>query len=477
MGTSKLCWLKKVRSGYAFREDFESDNFVNNDAWQLLQGLAITTDAQQSQGTYSLDLANSLDNSLMPVVIRQNISASAIYQDWIITVWYYDDATNTTNPGPYLKVNIGTAEYIQVGVRNAVSTGYYSCNASGSLAEDSFASTTAARTTGWHKLQVYGPTTGGHYVVYIDDVEVRDVTWIGATHSITSVSLQGGVLGVASPSFGYFDDLRVQYSKKAGFLNLNKRRLVVGSTSQDLVTDAAVFTPDIVPADNSYQIQISKASNLTSLDLNWYGQNVVGGDFYVYQEVDFLRKVFPFDYQPTSLATQNISPTGGRETIVTGRQDKPTFTIQDLVGDVWRQRFGDYFEYARLGNPFTVQTDSDETILTSVSALTTPSGGTNSVYVNSILGVTAAGIVQGGMYVLESADRSKRQTLTVSSVSSNHVFFNEYLNADFSAGDTIRSVRYWPLIMVSDPRTLGITYQNAKLKQQQVQFSLIEWVP
>ena len=107
MGTTKISWLKKIRSGYAFREDFESDNFINNDAWQLLQGLAITSDAQQSQGTYSLDLANSLDSSGMPVVIRENMSTSALYADWMVTVWFYDDL-NYTLPGPFIKTKVGT---------------------------------------------------------------------------------------------------------------------------------------------------------------------------------------------------------------------------------------------------------------------------------------------------------------------------------------------------------------------------------
>ena len=747
MGTTKISWLKKIRSGYAFREDFESDNFINNDAWQLLQGLAITSDAQQSQGTYSLDLANSLDSSGMPVVIRENMSTSALYADWMVTVWFYDDL-NYTLPGPFIKAKVGTG-YLQIGAKNdnafktgtGVSGGYprgctshagflyacsyannkivkikendltldsqigslgtgndnfnipsgitndgtylyitdtgnsrvvkrrmsdlsyvseigsigtgndnfnnpmgctndgtylyvmdsansrvvkrllstlaydsqigtlgtgndnfnyprgctsdstyiyitdrnnsrvvkrlmsdlsyvsefgsfgtgndqlknaegccndgtylyvtdtgnsrimkrklsdltyvskfgssgsgdlnyaqpngcatdglylyvcdffndrimkilldftadsthYSCNPSDSVAEDVFSATSVVRTNAWHKFQIYHPTGAAVALIYIDDVLVRYVS--GASSTLASINLQGSAVGAVTGSFGYFDDLRVQYSKDAGFYFSGSRTILIGSTS---IGGTGLFTPDILPADNSYQIQISKTTSATKLDLNWYGMNFVGGDFWIYQEIDFGRKAFPFDSIPMRLSSQNISPTGGRETTVTGRQDTVSISVQVLEGDVWRQHENDFFMYASLGKPVSIQTDSSDAVLTTVSSIASPSAGANAFYVNSSLGVTAAGIVKGGMYILESADRSKRQILTVDSVSSNHVVFNEVVADDYSTGDVIRSIRFWPMMIMDNPKQSALSYSNAAYKRQTWAQRFVEYVP
>ena len=470
-----MSWLKKVSDGFLFREDFENREFITNDQWQTLQGVPELSDAWAIAGTFSLDMGpNSNDTNGRPAVIRQPINPSPVFtHDWMITCWFYD-TMDAVLEGAFLKVSTGDSKFYQVGVRNAVSTTKYAVNQNSNTSEDTFTASTATRTLGWHKFQIHRNLVGT-VDIYIDDVLIQIVSFV-SVGPLAFVSIQGAILGHVTNSFGYFDELRVQNSKSALFYGLTGRTVQVGTSAPVFSASPTFsFVPSSSPNPNSYSLQVSKSEKQTSLELFWLSQDFNGGDVYYYQSIDFGRKAYPVNFTTGNLGSRSTSTSGRIESITTGYQNRLTFSLQVLEGEDWRQKEVDFFEWIRFGNPVTVMIDSDDTVMTTIAS-TFPSVGSSSISVNQNLGTGLVEAVAGSNYIIESADRTGRQIVKVSvNPVDTTINFTPPLSTNFAQNDIFRSVTFFPM-MILDPNTSQLTYQEARYLRYNWSFQMVEYI-
>lgn len=487
MGTTRLTWLQKVRDGMLFREDFESDRFVTNDGWFLLQGIATQSKAQAVAGLFSLLLKGTQDDADLPVILQQNVPPIISGQQPTVTAWFYDDAAETVLEGPFLKIMLSDGSFIQMGARNGTSTTHYSCNPPATFTEDTFAVTAVARSTGWHKFQIKYNNVWVRFEIYIDGVDVLHLT-PPTTYVVESIYLQAAVLGNAVDSFGYFDELRYQQDWYTFFWGVAGRRINVVGLGH---TDQAISGPGNLykleantnPEANAYDIEISQAipsatviGNYEKLAMSRYDMDYQGGDAFMFKEVDFTRR--PTAYageRPTTRGSRSQSPTGTTETITTGRQDTAPFEVDGLQGVEWLQRAQDYFDYARTGEPFAFALDSDDTVVAQLAA--DAAAFQSQVTVIPTLDVNGSGIQEDQYYIIEDQGRNHRQVLRVIDVTANAVTFDGLLHYDYEVGDYVRSMRYWPLMEMADPITYPLSIAKPKSITYKWSQNIREWVP
>jgi len=482
MGTTKIAWMQKDRDGFAFREDFECDAFVSNEQWLIVQGVPDYTPDLAASGSFSLPLAGSQDSSGFPLILKRTVADTYLATGFFATVWYYD-TMDAVLPGPFFKVSTDSGKFFQVGVRNAISTTKYVCNPSGNYSEDSFSASSVSRSLGWHKLQVrVEPTTlsGKQFWIYIDDTTVLSGTFNGSGNMYPTVNLCAATVGVVTDSFGNFDDLRVQYSAYAYIRGYNNHRVIVsGGLLDSYITgqNALTFTPPVQLAKNSNDLTVSQWSDHTKPLIYWFSREFNGGDIYTIFEVDFGRKATVFQSTENALSSYNTSVNGRTETIKPGRSKSLLFTVRALDGDQWRKLEYNFFDYASAGNPFSLLVDSDDAVYTRAY----PQGfmTSNDIFtVDPVLGQTYAGITVNNYYAFEKQDRSREMMAQITLIANGSVYPGDIPTNVFSAGDTIRSPRFFPMMML-DPagKKSGISYTDIKVLRQDWTANMVEYIP
>ena len=471
---TKICYLSKVVDGMVFREDFEADQFVSYDGWSTLQGIPTHTKDQSIAGLFSLLLEGTQDESGLPVCLKMSPPQTGI-SNWVAVVWFYDDATKTTDPGPYLKLELANENFVQVGPRNGVSAGFYSCNPSGNFTEDAFSATATPRTTGWHKFLVNYMIQGSTFGVgiYIDDVLVQTLP-MASNIPIKSIYLMGSTLNTASDSFGYFDELRYMRNYSSFVSGIAGRRLnVPGLMTEDVPLGIGgwAIPSEINPEDNDYPVEISQLSSGSSdtdslnrlalfLPSGDPRRAMVPGDQFSFTEIDFGRRATTFQNQPGTLGNNSLSNSGFSTTVTSGRIDRAPFVINSLFGLEWVQRAMNFFEYARQGNPFSFSLYGDDTVCSSLIAIVAP--GNSQIQVFSTLNLSGAYIIPGNYYIIERSDRSAREIVLITTASAYGRFgLSESVKNSYSIGDTIRSVNFWPN-MELDSRSFGFSVSEPK---------------
>lgn len=485
MGTSKLAFMNKIQDGFLFREDFESADFVDNDGWQTVQGVAEHSKNEVVAGKYSLLLAGTQDEDGFPVIIRKDVSSFDNFDKRMFTVWFFDDM-NALLEGPFVKLGLASNRWLQIGARNAISTVNYSCNPALTSTEDSFADSGIARSAGWHKFQIRNNGSGGGNTVFelfIDDTSVRTLTIPVASLLIETIYLQAAQTGMVTDSFGYFDEVRYQRRTDFSILGVNGRRVsagTLGSTDNLLSTSSLAIEADVVPAPNAYEVQISQIIRTATQTDNYeflsiFLQNVdfENGDIWVISEIDFGRKMTSYQDDPSTRGSSTSAVDGTSETLTVGRLESIGASVRCLIGDEWVANSQNFFQYARQGKPFSLTLDSDDVVLN--TTYVAAAAGDTILTVNNTLGVFNAEI--GRFYVVEDEDRTIRQMFKASNVVGNSVYLDRPLIADIPVGSFVRSLNYWPTIELVDPQQAGLQLINPRTQRYDWNFQFREYVP
>lgn len=482
MGTTLQARLQKIRDGWMFHEDFESDQFVPNDGWNVLQGAANQSKTQAVNGLFSLKMAGSLDDNGTPLVMYTTITDAVARNEYFVC-WFYDDASNTTLAGPFVKIRCTDGKFLQLGVRNATSTTKYSCNVAGNFAEDNFTATSVNRSTGWRKFEIrremdVAPYVN-HYLIFVDGTIVGDMNPSGTPAFFDRIYVQGDVVGTTNDSFGYFDEIRLYRDYNVTLYGCEGRRVRAKNTSEtilwglDNLLETTVAGQNVpISTDPGYTIslEISKqipndatTANWTKLVSRMDNELMNPGDMWRYAEVDFGRKVGSYQEFPVTLGARNSSLNGTTETITFGQRNKVQYTVKMLEGDSWLKEAHNWFDWVRKGNPFTLAVDSDSIVFASFAG--TYHAGDLSFVVLPSLAATYTEIVTGGEYIIQTRDGINRQTVLVTNVSGNTVTISQPLNFNVALGDFIRAVYYWPMLENDDPNSEGLTITDKVIRR------------
>jgi hypothetical protein len=485
---SLLNYCQKIRDGVLFAETFENDNFVAAQGWVALQGVARNTGQQAKVGIRSLLLAG------MSTPILWKASTDADVENPVAEVWFYD-TMDAVLPGPFFKIKLSDGKFFQMGVRNSVSTVNYCANASGVYTEDNFVDSTKARSLGWHRFRIQRVGTAVSMAVDADGLGA--FTWTAAAGSyVTDLKLQADVYGSTAEGFGYFDEVRlyrhnaVKVSGVAGRV-VNFRDATEGMfpVTLDLATDTTEYTTSpyvAVPFPVQYSLQISQrissagdtsayaylAHRTPTLDLNL-------GDWYQFAEIDFgTRRVTTFDLTPRTLTNKNESANGHAEVLTYGWKDRLGFTVSALEGrDYWEQA-QNWYEYARLGQPFGLLVQENDHAFHKVRTLARAGSTTLNLYLN----ITGGGgnVTAGRTVVIQKADRSARQVVEVTTVTPNAsgpiLTLASPLRFDAEVYDIVRSL-YFFYALEMEGQDLGLNMSNPRRERFNWVQTVREYVP
>jgi hypothetical protein len=468
MAKSLLSWIEKIRNGFQFHETFESDNFREQQSWILVQGVPISSASQAINGIRSLGLAGSQDSLGQPIILRKEIDIDVNVENQVAVVWFYDDL-NAVLQGGFFKVKIDNGDFLQVGTRNGISTGFYVC---GSGLEDTFGTTTAiARTLGWHEFKIVRDLTSGFFKIFIDNFLVLTSAISTTTNYVDRIYLQGSLAGAVTDSFGNFDEMRLLRDNAMTFHGVAGRRVeakildetATFSVSNNLATDSFSNSNLAVNfTDTFYWLQVSQKiasatdiSNYSKLSCRLGKIEMVGGDVFKFNEFDFAgRKVTSITQGGQTLASRNLSTIGVTETISFSRQDDIAFAISSIEGEDKYQIANNFYETARRGIYFSLATDSDFTGMAIANATAYAGQSVMTVYVN-------IGLQVGEKVILFDQQHSKYYSLSIASILGPTITFNEKLPFDVLRHDIIRSLRFYPYLEL-DGLDLGITLSNPR---------------
>jgi hypothetical protein len=479
-GVSIISYLQKQRDGVVFQETFENVNFLAADGWTVLQGSPANTQAQAVAGISSWD--NTAGNQSMPIAKKiitdtnvDNPNTDPNGTGFFLSGWFYDPLTTSGGlytqsgayPGPYLKLNMSNGKYFSIGVRNSISTSYYSYAPAGVSSDQPTSASTALRINGWHNFCFYqngsnpgnlvGLIDGGH-VVFLDTI---------STGIISEIHLCAGTSSDSGSSFGYFDQIgyyRNQYFGVKGttssvglnddfcFYNSSNNFISRGTTypvfSGEFPGLNALF-PSNVYAEYSSTYSVNK--NLT---FRTPLMTVNPGDTYSIQVINFGRKITTYDPFIKELQSVSQSTVGVRETNNYGLKGTVSFSINSLAGWSWKQANDNWFLNSVQGNPFSLMVDNVSDNAFGVISTSAFGGETNTV---QIMPSVATGLsfpstnqfTVGNYYYLRNNANTQKQMVQILSIGSSSISFDQNINFNVNPLDYVYSIQLYPFLEVS----------------------------
>jgi len=468
MSNTVISYLQKMKDGFIFHETFENDDFVVGSNWLQIQGTASNTGlVTAKEGIKSLLLAGTTDSNGYPIILKKEITDFDIESEQVL-VWFYDTG-DTSLPGPFLKIETTDSAYIQVGVRNAVSTTKYSCNGATNVSQDNFSASSISRTVGWHSLLIEKSSLTGPYAIYIDDTLARSIT--GTNAPVKYVSLQADVASHAADSFGYFDSLQINRANSVQIYGTVGRTINVKDSTETLQTVGqtsyySTIELGVLGEPENYSIEIARSTSNVLMATRLGPFEMKSGDKWKYVELDMGYKTSTPRDVPTTLGSVSHSTNGTVQRITTGLQDRISFSFPYLFDDLWTSNVQNFFQYARTGGPFSVSVDFDEVAFSVITVAA--SAGASSVTVGDTLGQHYLGITSGDYYMLQDTTNNNRQILKVLSASyssTSTVTFTDVLAFDVAVGCYLRPLRYFPMLEL-DGDSAPLDYANIKNKRQ-----------
>jgi hypothetical protein len=463
MGTSILGYLQKIKSGVLYSETFENQNWFAAEGWTNVQGTPTYATNMSYQGLNSF-ICSGAGATLS--IIKKSVTGSGTW----IQCYFFDDGTTVaaTALGPFLKVKTNGGNYWQVGVRNDVSNsgganglGYY---VYGGPADESFAYTsTASRSIGWHRFDIY--ITSGFLIVGVDGFSS------GTAHSTTDASftefhLCSGKTSDTLATFGNFDSI---YAFSGTVLTM----LWKGTTRSGILYDSAfeflgslsgagygilVFSETAFPV--SGYLQISQNGVGAALEHQSVLTNFFPGDVYVYQSIDFGRKVTDWQPKENSLKNINQSTSGVQEVLFNGYKGSHMFMVDYLLGQQTKNKLNNFYDYCSKGYPFSMMIDSANGAL-GVLDTNALIGSTSVLLEDGLSAYPTDGFTVERSYQIFDAQRTIKQKVTLASKDTNTLTFHEYLTEPFAQGDFICDDTFQPFLEIGQS-TDGFTYKSGR---------------
>ncbi len=463
-GTSSIYYLQKVRDGVVFYEGFENDNFINAEGWTTLHGVPANTSAQYKQGIKSWD--NTANAQSLPVA-KKVITDTNVDPNWYFSCFFYDDSTNITDQGPFVKLKLVDGKFLQMGVRNSTSTTFYSTGTS-AFTEDVFHASTGSRLTGWRFFTIIYISSLSTYRYYLDD-NLIDTASSVTSSPVSEIYIQANTVGGTGNSFGYFD--AVSYNRAetmqvvlpfSATVKLNdSNNFNVDSQSGNSTSPAAFelwneagSIGELFPFSVYMEIVDSSKVFQTRTPLT----SVNPGDIFSLKKLSFGRKCEMLGYVPNSFRQTNQSPSGVVETLVTGLKDRLAFMVKELQGFQWVQVARDWFQYAIDGSPFSIVTDSSfdtamgvvsATVLATNTTVTImPNGSTNPTDSFNVNTITNGEFANNYFYVVRNNANTQKQIVSVASKTGTTLTFNEQLNFNVGLLDYVYSEYLFPFMEI-----------------------------
>lgn len=468
VGTSQINYLQKQRDGVVFSETFENDNFISADGWSILNGTPATSTNQAKAGIKSWD--NQANSQSIPVAKRV-ITDTAVDNIWFTQVWFYDDSTQTTQPGPYFKIKLNDGKLISVGVRNSVSTTKY-CYGPINVATD--APTTlfagASRSTGWHSFIILASVN--QYVVYVDNTQIYQVST--AISTVSEIYLNSDVVGGPGPSFGYFDN--VGYYRNAWlYVNItgligseaiianiydsSNNLIIAGTPAVGALTFQFGVNNISILFPTSCYIEISDLSG-TLMGIRTPLMSINPGDVFLFVKFDLGNKFTSLNTKSGAILNRNVSSGGTTEVNQTALKDQVNFSHGYLSGWGIKKQVENWFEYAVSGNPFYVTHDNQKYNAIGVISATVRGGlaGSNVVTIMSNLyfGNATKNFTVGLYYIIRNNSNTKKQRVKLTAKTATTLTFDDVLNFDVNALDYIYSEGLYPFMELAEPMLNGL---------------------
>jgi len=460
-GHSVITYLQKIRDGVVFSEGFENDNFISADGWTTIQGAPANSGVQFKQGIKSWD---NNANGGIPIA-KKVITDTNVDNFWLVQGWFYDDATNTTAQGPYLKAKLASGKYMSVGVRNSFSTTKYCFNAVTSAAQDDPQNVSSVtRTTGWHLFQMQLGNFGS-YNMLIDGTLISNVST--TTSTVSEIYVQSNLAGGTGTSIGYFDS--VEYYRSAQIQILmptttmqtvnfytNQNSLLL-STTADSSSPAALNFVGTSYFNANLPIGIyTEISTATATSLGCRSNLIMmnPGDIYSYKTIDFGRKITTYDPTPKELQSVNISTAGVRETNNYGLKGDLSFSVRDLCGYQWRQSADNFFLNAVQGNPFGLMVDNvTDRCFGVIGTSRQPNSSTLQIMGNLGTNPTSQFSQKStstqDYYVIQNALNTNKQVVQFTAIATSSVTLSQPTNFATNPGDYVYSLLYYPFLEVN----------------------------
>ena len=474
-GYSVISYLQKQRDGVVFQETFENYNFLNADGWTVLRGSPANSQAQAVAGISSWD--NTAGNQSMPiaekVITDTNVDTNQFNIGWLAQAWFYDPITTSgglyttsTYPGPYIKWQLNDGSYASVGVRNSVSTSFYSYSQFVGPNTDSPAHvTTIPRTNGWHLFNLI--MDSGQLYEQIDG-NFLTISGSTSTEIVSGIYVQAGTSSDSGSSFGYFDN--VAYYRNGGVVvNLPYTTSAGNTNPSNLYNSNNVLQYSVVtgPTTQLYYFPSWVTNTLfpESAYFEFYNQpqnalgyrtplmNINPGDIYQLQQISFGRKITTYDPFIKELQSVSQSTAGVRETNNYGIKSPLTFSVNSLQGWSWKQAADNFFLNAVQGNPFGLMVDNISDNAFGVIGTSAFGGSTKTVQImRSIIGTstnTTSQFMAGNYYYIRNNAGTQKQLVNLVSMTTSTLTFDQNLNWNVNPLDYVYSLQYYPFLEVA----------------------------
>lgn len=430
--------LGQNTEGQILFEDFESPGFVFDQGWTIVHGVPVQSPNVAKRGQYSFPMDSSYP------AIKKTLAAPI--QSALVSVWFYDDASNTTSTfSPLIQFKDNSTSTFAIGVDNSTSTTKYVFN----KGAGNYAST-VTRTTGWHRFTFW--CTYGEADMWIDNTDQQTVL---ATFAFLE-SVTVGASNYTSTAFGYFDWVQLSSNRY-----INVAPTASGDTVSFTSTAGTVYSPLGVSigggisgydfalvdfpleGDLTIKSQASGQIYYHGLDMSFWG-----GDIWTYQPFSFGRRPSLINTPPMATRDDRYANSGIRQSTFFNSIERAQLVFTDLTEQQKNQIQGVWSIMAR-GGAFGVALYEERVFLaTLANGATYPATPGNTQVQLS----TVAGLGVGDRLVLRSATGYSREILTVSFIGSapNVVTFSTPLVDTYSDGDQARALYYWPQARATD---------------------------
>lgn len=496
-GVSVITYLQKQLDGVVFQETFENQNFVAADGWTIQRGTPANTQSQAVAGISSFDC--TAGNQSMPIIYKTITDTNVALQNqgsWLAQVWFYDPITSTSagalyttssTPGPYFKIGTTDGRFIQVGVRNSVSTNQYVLNANNNFTADNFAQTLGSRSNGWHLFSVTF-NKFGHYFVGLDGAVAS--TQVNSTSAVTitpvsSIYICAGTSSDSGSSFGYFDNVgyfrntQVTYTNFQGVIQANlydKNNNYLQNTFGDFFQLANYSYLWPLPV----YMEISNQGSTSSLSYRTPLTNINPGDIYQLQTINFGRKVTTYDPMIKELQSVNQSTAGVKETNSYGLKGPISFSVNSLTGWSWKQAADNFFLNAVQGNPFGLMVDNVSDNAFGVISTSAFGGTANTVQIGlNISGAdayhTTGPFTVGNYYYIRNNANTQKQLVNLTSMTTSTLIFDQNLNFNVFPLDYVYSLQLYPFLEVSGDTQTGFKCTDTKYPRFTWQQSCVDY--
>lgn len=454
MGNSILQHLVKAKSGLMLLEDFESQDFLTDQGWTLLNGAPkITTNA-------AFSLAHSFIMDLSYPLIQRSFTSNFQWS----AGYFLDDATQTVTAfNPFMQwISVAAPATYGLGVHNPTSAANYTALIAGVPT-----ATAVVRTTGWHKFEfIYNPGTIT-ITLKIDGVVVYTAPFGGLNFTQVKV---GARTFVGATAFGYFDLIQVTSGTDITFVQLPVDNAAFNGATATLYdaagavlvgpqTTNGTFTAlaTLAVAQQPFVGSLSATKPNGSSPL-FRSPNLTfsAGDVWIYNSFNLGRRVPAFSKGRATMRSDLEATSGVNQTLFYYSRDTVRMTFTSLTDDQV-QELQRWWGFAKDGGVFSAAIDDDECYLGKIAVDTVPDAATFTV--NS-----GVGLNRREKLMLTKLNGQTFEVTEVLTVAGAVVTPKRKLLEGYPVGAQVRSSYYWPFVISVD-QTFEPQLIDAKLKR------------